>query len=280
MSIALTNAQTVRIREVNIYYELYNFHEQRPVIVLLHGFLSSAFSYRRLIPLLMNDFSIIAIDLPPFGKSEKSTRFRYTYKNLAQLVIDLLHHLQIRKCTLAGHSMGGQICLYIARMQPQIVKQIILLCSSGYMKRVGKSLLFSTYIPYFHLYVKRRLYEQGVEKNLLQVVYNHSLIDDEMKKGYEQPFYDERIFKALIRFIRHREGDLLSTDLQKIDIPTLLLWGENDRVVPIKIGKILHQDLRNSQFISFPNTGHLLPEEKPDDVYRQMIQFMGEFHGS
>ncbi|MBA2871522.1 pimeloyl-ACP methyl ester carboxylesterase [Anoxybacillus calidus] len=273
-TIAAANHFTANIHGVNIHYELYNQRSNQPFIVLIHGFLSSTFSYRRLIPYLMNDFSVLALDLPPFGKSEKSIRFQYTYKNLATLVIELLARLQIRSCILVGHSMGGQISLNIAKQRPDLVQQMILLCSSGYLKRAQMPLLLSTYIPYFHLYVKRWLERQGVEKNLLNVIYDHSLIDEEMCKGYEQPFYDEQIFKALARLIRHREGDLSSEELKKIKTPSLLVWGEEDKVVPIHIGKRLHQDLPNSQFISFPKTGHLLPEEKPSHVYEQILRFI------
>jgi pimeloyl-ACP methyl ester carboxylesterase len=273
-TIAAANHFTANIHGVNIHYELYNQRSNQPFIVLIHGFLSSTFSYRRLIPYLMNDFSVLALDLPPFGKSEKSIRFQYTYKNLATLVIELLARLQIRSCILVGHSMGGQISLNIAKQHPDLVQQMILLCSSGYLKRAQMPLLLSTYIPYFHLYVKRWLERQGVEKNLLNVIYDHSLIDEEMCKGYEQPFYDKQIFKALARLIRHREGDLSSEELKKIETPSLLVWGEEDKVVPIHIGKRLHQDLPNSQFISFPKTGHLLPEEKPSHVYEQILRFI------
>jgi pimeloyl-ACP methyl ester carboxylesterase len=272
ITITAANHFTVNIHGVNIHYELYNHRSNQPFIVLIHGFLSSTFSYRRLIPYLMNDFSVLALDLPPFGKSEKSIRFQYTYKNLANLVIELLNRLQVQSCILVGHSMGGQISLNITRQRPDLVKHIVLLCSSGYLKRAQMPLLLSTYLPYFHLYVKRWLSRQGVEQNLLNVVYDHSLIDEEMKKGYEEPFYDSQIFIALTRMLRHREGDLSSDELKEIEIPSLLVWGEEDKVVPIHIGKRLHQDLPNSQFISFPKTGHLLPEEKPRHVYEQILR--------
>jgi pimeloyl-ACP methyl ester carboxylesterase len=268
------NGQTIQLNHIRVYYETYNLEKKRPVFVLLHGFLSSSFSYRRLIPLLANDFSVIAVDLPPFGNSEKSTTFRYTYQNLAQLVIDLLQHLHIPTCTLVGHSMGGQICLYIAHMQPQLAREMILLASSGYLGRVKRSLALSTYLPYFHVYVKHYLYKQGVEKNLRQVVHDYSLVDDEMRKGYEQPFYHPQMFKALTRFIRYREGDLQAHELRHIQTRTLLLWGENDRIVPVDIGKRLHNDLPNSTLVIFPHTGHLLPEERPHDVYREIIGFI------
>jgi len=274
MSIITTRSYTLTISDVYVHYELYNSHANKPFAVLIHGFLSSVFSYRRLVPYLTDSFAVLAIDLPPFGKSEKSTRFRYTYKNLAKLVIELLKHLQIKRCILIGHSMGGQICLNIARQQPELVQQIILLCGSAYLNRAKTSLLLSSYLPFFHLYVKKSLGRSGVEKTLLNVVYDPSIIDEEMKKGYEEPFYNPQIFVALTRMLRHREGDLPSQELNKIEIPTLLIWGEEDRVVPIHIGKRLHDDLPNSCFLSLPKTGHLLPKEKPVEIYKQIIRFV------
>jgi len=133
--------------------------------------------------------------------------------------------------------------------------------------------MYSSYLPFFHLYVKNWIIRRGIVHNLMNVVHDHSLIDDEMKEGYSAPFYDDRIFPALTRMIRDREGDLSSTELQKIETPVLLIWGEKDRVVPVHVGHRLHKDLPNSTFISYENTGHLLPEEKPEHVYEEIMTF-------
>ncbi|MFT4413001.1 alpha/beta fold hydrolase [Fredinandcohnia humi] len=263
-----------KVRGIQVHYELYKTSNHKPVLVLLHGFLSSTFSYRRLIPLLQKEYTVLSIDLPPFGKSEKSTRFTYSYKNIASVVIDLISSLQFKKVTLVGHSMGGQICLYIAKQKTDLVDKIVLLCSSGYLKRMPRSLIYSTYLPYFHYIVKRKLERQGVKHNLLNVVFNHSLIDQDMINGYTEPFLDNRIFMALTRMIRHREGDLTPQDLHTIEHPVLLIWGEQDRVVPLSVGKQLHKDLPNSTLITIKNTGHLVPEERPEIVFKHISHFV------
>jgi pimeloyl-ACP methyl ester carboxylesterase len=262
------------INGISVYYELHGYTPAKPAIVLVHGFLSSSFSFRRLIPLLTEDFSVITVDLPPFGQSEKSLTFVYSYKNLAQLVIQLIQKLRLPKVILVGHSMGGQISLNIAKLQPNLVDKIILICSSGYLSRAHSGLVFSSYVPYFYLWVKSWLARKGVTGSLKNVVYDLNLIDEEMIEGYMKPFYDERIFRALTRMIRDREGDLSSKELQSIETPSLLIWGEEDRVVPINIGKRLQQDIKNSTFISFQKTGHLVPEEKPEAIQRHMFDFL------
>lgn len=262
------------INGVSVYYELHGYSPKKPTLVFVHGFLSSSFSFRRLIPLLAEEFSIIALDLPPFGQSEKSLGFVYSYKNLANIIITLIQKLGLSKVTLVGHSMGGQISLNVAKLKPDLVEKIILLCSSGYLSRAHYSLIFSSYIPYFYLWVKTWLGRKGVSGNLQNVVYDLNMIDEEMIEGYTKPFDDDRIFMALTRMLRDREGDLCSQDLRSIETPSLLIWGEEDRVVPLKVGKRLQTDIRNSTLISFQRTGHLVPEEKPEAIHNHMLQFL------
>ncbi|AIE61174.1 alpha/beta fold hydrolase [Bacillus methanolicus] len=262
------------INGIDVYYEYYRNEQPKETIVLLHGFLSSTFSFRRLIPLLNEDFNVISVDLPPFGKSGKSYSFIYSYKNIAQTVISLLESLDISKVTVIGHSMGGQISLKIVSLRPDLAQKAILLCSSAYLKRSKLPLILSSYIPYFHLYVKLWLIRSGVRYNLQQVVYDHSLIDEEMMYGYMKPFLEEDIFKALTRMIRDREGDLHSTALKKIETPCLLIWGEHDKVVPLTVGKRLTNELKNSKLVVLKNAGHLLPEERPEEVHQHIKEFI------
>ncbi|WLR41248.1 alpha/beta hydrolase [Bacillus carboniphilus] len=266
--------QTKKILGINIHYQYYFEHSSKPSVILIHGFLSSSFSFRKLIPLLMNHFNIISIDLPPFGLTEKSPSFVHSYRNMSNVVIQLLEKLNIRRAIFIGHSMGGQIALYTAKYRPQLVDRLVLLCSSSYMKRARSSLTIGSRIPYFHIIIKRVLAKQGVLNNLRNVIYDHSLIDDEMINGYLQPFYDHNIFIALQRMIRDREGDLQEEELKKITIPSLLIWGENDKVVPVDVGKRLQKDLPCSKLITVKRTGHLLPEEKPDLVYTKIMDFV------
>jgi pimeloyl-ACP methyl ester carboxylesterase len=262
------------IDKINIYYEYYAHPTAEKTVVLLHGFLSSTFSFRRLVPLLCTEFNVISVDLPPFGKSGKTTFYTYSLQNQAKTVIRLLEHLGKKQVILIGHSMGGQVALNVCYQQPELVEQTVLLCSSGYLKRSSFPLILSSYIPFFYLYVRRWLASSGVEKNLRNVVHDHSLIDEVMLTGYLQPFtQDNEIFKGLTKMIRDREGDLTPEQLKKIKTPCLLIWGEYDKVVPLQIGKKLRKDLKNSQLIILEKTGHLVPEERPEVIFNHILDF-------
>ena len=266
--------QHMTINGNEIYYEYYKHSQSDETIVCLHGFLSSSFSFRKLTPLLIKRYNVVCIDWPPFGKSGREKRFVYSIHNLAVTIIQLIEKLTISNITIIGHSMGGQVALNIVHLRPDLVKKIILLASSGYLKKFNRSLVFSSYIPLFHLFVKKHLEKSGLEKNLQNVVYNHSIIDQEMENGYLEPFLQADIFHALTRMIRNWEGDLPEAILRKIETPILLIWGKYDKVVPLHIGQRLHQDLKNSQLIILENTGHLVPEEKPEEVMQLISEFI------
>nr|WP_129690225.1 alpha/beta hydrolase [Gottfriedia acidiceleris] len=273
-----TMQSTYKVSGLDVYYELYGYHnsnkQDSKVFVLIHGFLSSCFSYRRLIPFISKDHVVVVIDLPPFGKSGKHLNFKYSYDNFANVVISLVNHLNLQNIYLVGHSMGGQIALYVTKKEPELVKKVILLCSSGYLGRANPHLIISSYFPFFYLYIKRHLAKQGIMNSLISVVHDQKLIDDEMINGYKEPFLQDEIFRALTKMIRDREGDLSPEDLQNISVPTLLIWGEKDKVVPLEVGERLHRDLRYSTLYTYPEAGHLIPEEIPEHIYERISNFV------
>ncbi|MGM9987871.1 MAG: alpha/beta fold hydrolase [Bacillaceae bacterium] len=267
--------QTTPINGINVYHELFHYNEEKPqrALVLIHGFLSSSFSFRKLIPLLTTDYTILTIDLPPFGKSEKTKRFTYSYENFAKIVISLIETYKLKDVTLIGHSMGGQISLYVSKLKPSLIKKQILLCSSCYLYRAKPFFIWTSYLPFFPFYLKKYFIRRGIADNLLNVIYDQTLIDDEMMNGYMEPFFDSNIFHALTKMIRDREGDLKEEDVRKIEVPTLLIWGDEDKIIPIHVGQRLHQELKNSQFITLQKTGHLLLEERPQDIANYILNY-------
>ncbi|MGE6259897.1 alpha/beta fold hydrolase [Heyndrickxia sporothermodurans] len=268
------------INDINVYYELYPNQSAEKTMVLLHGFLSSTFTYRHLIPLLKEKFQVLSLDLPPFGKSEKCHRYKYSYSNLADTVIKLTEYLGLKKMIFVGHSMGGQIVLNILHRRNELAEKAILICSSSYLKRSKLPLILSSYIPYFHMFLKYWFARTGVKKNLQDTLFNHALINEEMIDGYLQPFLQNEIFKALTRMIRHREGDLPVEILNQIKTPCLLIWGDHDKSMPLHVGQQLNQDLANSELIVLKETGHAVPEERPNEIYHHIQSFLDRDKGT
>ncbi len=262
----------ISIQNINIYYEKYEHAEPRRdvALLLIHGFLSSTFSFRRLIPLLRKEYTVISIDLPGFGKSEKALHFTYSYENYGKLILTFIEALGLNKVIIIGHSMGGQIALHIAKQEAEKIEKLILLGSSGYLGKAKRRTIYSSYLPFYSWFLKRWFYKQDVKENLLSVVHDTALIDEESIQGYTEPFKEKNFILSMVRLLRHREGDLTSHELKDIHTPCLLIWGENDETVPLDVGKRLATDLPNAELVVYDKVGHLIPEEKPEEL---MVEF-------
>ncbi|MBE0313568.1 MULTISPECIES: alpha/beta hydrolase [unclassified Niallia] len=259
----------LKVSGINLYCEY--ILNDKPPILLIHGFASSTYTFRRIVPLLQEHYSVVAVDLPGFGKSEKSTSFIYSFQNYAKLMLECMEQFGYSNAHIVAHSMGGQIALYMAMMAPEKVNKLVLLCSSGYLKRAKKPLVFTSYLPYFEKLVYHYIQRRGVIHHLKNVFFDQTLINDEMIREFGKPLDDMGFYKALIRLLRHREGDLLPKQLNDIQVPTLLIWGEEDRVVPVGVGKRLVSDLPDAQLITYEKTGHLITEERPELVFKNIM---------
>src|SRR5699024_666590 len=117
----------------------------------------------RLMPLLAKHFSVVAIDLPGFGRSEKSKTFVYSYKNYATLLMRVIDYFGFQQVCIMGHSMCGQIALYTARMISESIHKLILLNMPRFLGRAHPALIITTCLPFFHLAARRYGQKQSVE---------------------------------------------------------------------------------------------------------------------
>jgi pimeloyl-ACP methyl ester carboxylesterase len=267
--------ETITLELINVYYESFVDEEKnKPVLLLIHGFLSSTFSFRKLMPLLKDQFQVYAIDMPPFGKSEKSKSFFYSFSTYRKLIASFCEKKGLDKITIVGHSLGGQIALQVAKKHPTLVSKLILLCSSGYLNRPPKKMLAASYLPFFKWYMKRKLAESGIRGNLINVVYDKKIVNAELEMGYVEPFLDESIFNALLVMYRKLEDHLTPRELGTISTEVLLIWGKEDRVTPLSVGKKLNEDLPNSKLIVYEKAGHLIPEEIPEKIAKDINKML------
>lgn len=266
----------IKINDVNVYVELKGkpLTGTHPTLIMVHGYLSSLFSFRDLIPFLEPHFSILAFDLPGFGKSEKSKTFEHSLDNYAQTLLELLTHFNLESVTVVGHSMGGQIGLRAARMDPNRIEKVIGLSAAGYMGPVKKRLRMATKLPMFPLFLGFFFKRHDVGKMFRDVTFNPAIVTEAMMQGYIEPLKERAFYNSLTRLIQDREGDLNSEELHEITQPVLLLWGREDRIVALSIGERLNHDLPNSTLKIFNETGHLLPEEKPKEVAKEILHFV------
>ncbi len=264
-------ASYIQVQNVKVFYEMYNHPSPKATLVFIHGFLSSSFSFRHIIPILNQNFTTVTIDLPGFGNSEKSLKFYYSYHNYGKLILDIINKLGLMKVMIIGHSMGGQIALHVAKQAPQLIDKLFLISSSGYLRRARIAARYFSYFPYFSWFVQQWSRRYDAKQKISESLFDKTLIDEQMIEGYITPFSDKHFFDSLIRLLRHREGDLSSEELKTITTPAILIWGKEDESVPLHIGERLKADLQNSEMITIPDTGHMICDEKPHELSMEIF---------
>ncbi|WP_185971097.1 alpha/beta fold hydrolase [Alkalicoccobacillus porphyridii] len=268
---------TLYLQGTHVYVERWESKRQvlnQPTLVCIHGFLSSSYSFHKLIPHFSPSLDIICLDLPGFGLSSKPKTFRYELKNYAALVAELIKIYNLKGVTLIGHSMGGQIALRTAHDYPELVESLILLAPSVYFHRVRKEVYYASFLPFlagiFHKWGRKQDCRSFIE----QLMYSKRSISQSMVESYGRPFKELSFYEALICLIRQREGDMEEQDLKNVQQKTLIMWGNEDPLIPVSTAYKLKRDLAHSTLAVLSHTGHLIPEEQPTLTAKYAKRFL------
>lgn len=275
---AFANSQFAEIDGLKIHYRLWGEDGGAAGnVLLIHGFSGSTFSWRYSAPELeAKGYQVIAVDLPGFGLSERSVTFVPTADHRASLIWNLLETIEPGvKWHLAGHSMGGSVVVAMALQRPEQAKSLIL--AAGAIPGTAgtrQSWLFH-YPPVAravrHLATRVLLSEENVIKALTSA-YGRAPDRDEFE-GYYRPLLIRDTDAGLVMMLRTSDH-LLFDQLEDLDLPTLLIWGEEDAWVPLNAGQKLLSVLPSAQLITLPEQGHCPMETAPAEFNLHLIEFL------
>jgi pimeloyl-ACP methyl ester carboxylesterase len=247
-----------------------------PPLVLIHGYTSSVYSWKEVFEPLSQNFHVIAVDLKGFGFSGKPDG-DYTRRAQAVLVAHLLEHLNIEKAWLCGNSMGGEVALNVALAYPERVAGLILIDSAG-VEVPGRGTLTPSYllIPGIGRLLialsltSDKLVRQGLEKSF----YDDSKVTPDRVANYYRPLQTRGGQLAALRARAQWSLFPVEPSLDKINAPTLILWGEHDELIPLAAGRKLNSLIKGSRLVIFDNCGHLPQEEMPARVVEEITKFI------
>ena len=245
-------------------------------LILIHGFSSSTYSWKDLFEPLSKSFRVIAVDLKGFGFSSKPDG-DYTRRAQAILVGHLLDYLKIEKAWLAGNSMGGEVSLNFALQNPARVAGLILIDSAGVSVPGGNSLTPGyVRVPVVGpvlialALTSDRLVRQGLEKSF----YDDAKITDERVAAYYRPLTTRGGQLAAGR-ARMQAGQFpIEPDLNRIRVPTLIIWGAEDALIPLAAGRKMNSLIKDSKLVIIEKCGHVPQEELPERVFDEMTKFI------
>jgi pimeloyl-ACP methyl ester carboxylesterase/CRP-like cAMP-binding protein len=255
-----------------------------PLAVLIHGWSSSSFTWAPMLPDLSRRYHCIAIDLPGFGQSPDPTRKPSIawYADLIAALITRFGHE--RPALVLGHSMGGQIAATLALRYPALVEQLVLLnpsLSGRLSSRVNLLLSPHVYAERFrflewllHILAKTRLdYTDWLlkpsnfaERALISEADYGRIRADARRRGQGRT--------RAICYNAMRAGDLRGR-LAQIEAPTLVLWGAEDDVVPLRDAGLVAREWPKADLRIIPNAGHWPQFEQPEATHRHIAHFLG-----
>ena len=249
----------------------------KPPLVLIHGLMGSSMDFEHVQPALAADRTVIAIDLIGFGLSDKSTALNYSKRFMAETIAGLMCQLGFERYDVLGHSMGGEVALNLALHHAEQVNRLILLDSAGLTADGApgeNSQGRQTRLPHWLIEVvfKNVLLEKAVFKTCL---YNP---DPFMPLAFEKLYYFVQQIPAetLAKFIADSDSGSVAGRLSEIRQKTRIIWGEQDRIIPISQGQALAAAIPGSQLQVIGQCGHLPYLEKPEELVRLVKDFLAD----
>jgi pimeloyl-ACP methyl ester carboxylesterase len=246
-------------------------------LVLIHGFASSTLVWSKVfLPLAQAGFRVIAPDLQGYGYSGKPRRGKYTIEAQAKTLVGLLDRLEIDKAIVVGSSYGGAVAASCALDYPERVEKLILVgavnnndpLKFSLMRLFASPVVGDVVSPF--LVGSRRLLRMRMKR----VYDRHAWVLDERRvEARHRPLKTKSAQRALIRTVRAWNAERVSRDAHLIRQPTLLMWGDTDREIPLADGQRLHEQIENSRMIIFRECGHLPHEEYPEAFTEVITDF-------
>ena len=262
----------------NIYINIEG-DEKKDAIVFVHGLGDEASTiWENSIDKLKNDYYVIRFDLPGFGKSSKAN-VEYTPEKYAE-VLDFIvsKYLNEKKFYLVGHSMGGAISLRYAMKYPNNLKKLMVIDSAGILQKDA----------YGEFIIKTQI-NKIVDENKKSSLNNQisqlasnitSSLTEILPKDLGEVVRDETIRKKVLSTPTSIAALGVMTedwfDLYKIKTPTMILWGENDQVTPLRSAYVLNYLLENSELNIIKNTGHVPIVYSEDEYFEYLDKFLIE----
>ncbi len=246
-----------------------------PALIMLHGFGSSLDTWEPWAKALSAKYRVIRLDLPGFGMTGPDPTGDYSDARTLAILAGLMDQLGLPRATLIGNSLGGRFAWEFAARYPQRVAKLVLISPDGFAS------------PGFE-YGKAP--EVPLVMNLMPWVGPRSLIRANLAPAWARPdalsdavlerYRDMLLVPGVRRAILDRTRQTVITDpaarLRSIAAPTLLLWGEQDHMIPVQNAQDYLRLLPNARFVRLPGMGHVPFEEAPAAALAPLERFLAQ----
>jgi pimeloyl-ACP methyl ester carboxylesterase len=246
----------------------------RLALVLLHGFGASTYSWREVMDPLAENARVVAFDRPAFGLTERPLPDRpswpgynpYTDEAQVRLTVGLMDELGISQAVLVGNSAGGTVAAETALAHPDRVRALVLVDAAIYTGGGSPSWIR----PLFNTPQMRRigpLIARGIRswgRDFGRSAWHDpSRIPEDYWEHYERPLRAQHWDRALWQLARSSRPSTVTDRLSELTVPTLVITGDDDQIVPMEQSVRLADELPNAELVVIPRCGHIPQEECP-----------------
>lgn len=241
-----------------------------PVIIMLHGLASSLHTWDRWAERLSEEYRVIRYDAPGYGLTGPDPNINYGPQRTTGVLSGLMDVLGIRKATLIGNAIGGETAWQFAARFPERVERLVLIapCDIGYTRK-----------PQVRLGIRilPLVLPRWVVRRKLRLAYGDpSRVSAETVRRYR----DLMLLQGNRRALKHRFILTIlqygMPDLANVMAPTLLLWGEKDRLIPPSFADRFTGTLPRASLVVLPGLGHMPQEEDPDASLPPVEAFLSQ----
>ncbi len=267
-----TPENMVSIESIRIHYKDTG-PKDAPVLLLLHGFGSSLQTWDVWAEKLDKKYRVIRLDLPGFGLTGPSPSDDYSELNDLNTLTRFVDSLGITDLSVVGHSMGGKIAWTFAAAHAERVKALVLMAPDGFPQ--PEAIGTKPYaMPAIMGVMKYSLPKYFVRKSIEPAFVDLNELDDKLVNRYHDMLRAPGVRAAILS----RANQTIYTDpvprLKQIKAPTLLIWGEEDKMIPSSNAKSYAAVLENSETVLIPKLGHLLHEEHAEMGLAKVTEFL------
>ena len=255
----------ITIQGNNLRY--FEYGTSSNTVIFVHGLGASAERWEYVIPYFRKNYRVIALDLPGFGLSDKHP-IDYTIDFFVRSLSEFIDKLGIQNSILIGSSLGGQIITELAIAEPKLINNMILVSPSGVVNY--SSIALDAYIGAAISPTQKNVKNAFSMMNGQNKEVDFQTVDEFIKR-INMP----NAKKAFLSTIISNRGSKISCEkLANVSVPSLVIWGEHDPVIPKENANMFFSCIKNCQFVEMKKCGHTPFVEEPEKFSKIVLEFL------
>jgi pimeloyl-ACP methyl ester carboxylesterase len=251
---------------------------QAPVLLLIHGSNASLHTWEPWAERLRDRYRIVRVDLPGHGLTGAHPDADYREETFVGVIDQVARQMRLPRFVIAGNSMGGEFAWKYAVAHPDKVRALVLIDASGAPDAQPKQ------VPIGFRIVQSPVLKPVVRHLTPRVVIEQSLKDSMSVDQVITPAMVDRYWELLI-YPGNRDAtldrsgfprrDASPAEMAQLTMPTLVMWGAEDRLIPLENGRWYASQIKGARLIAYPGVGHLPMEELPDRSAADLARWLG-----